>query len=125
VEGSCAALQCVALITSAVAVCCPQVPVEVNVELLQQLKDMGFGETRAARGLHFSGNSTLEVRGCVCVGGGGGSCEGASDVSCWQAAATRGLQAGQRSAIGLPVSWLWAVSQHLHMHGSTVAAYAL
>jgi uncharacterized UBP type Zn finger protein len=48
--------------------CVLQVPVEVNVELLQQLKDMGFGETRAARGLHFSGNSTLEVRG----GGSGG-----------------------------------------------------
>lgn len=39
-----------------------QVPVEVNPELLQQLTEMGFGETRAARGLHFSGNSTLEVR---------------------------------------------------------------
>lgn len=40
-----------------------QVPVEVNPELLQQLTGMGFAETRAARGLHFSGNSTLEVRG--------------------------------------------------------------
>lgn len=42
--------------------CLLQVPVEVNPDLLQQLTEMGFGETRAARGLHFSGNSTLEVR---------------------------------------------------------------
>lgn len=38
----------------------PQVPVEVNTDLLKQLLDMGFSEARAARGLHFSGNSTLE-----------------------------------------------------------------
>lgn len=37
-----------------------QVPVEVNMALLKQLLDMGFSEARAARGLHFSGNSTLE-----------------------------------------------------------------
>lgn len=61
-----------ALKRAAAVLCRPQVPVEVNVELLQQLKDMGFGETRAARGLHFSGNSTLEVRG----GAGGGGVRG-------------------------------------------------
>ncbi|WIA09100.1 hypothetical protein OEZ85_008512 [Tetradesmus obliquus] len=36
------------------------VPVEVSPELLTELLGMGFGEARAARGLHFSGNSTLE-----------------------------------------------------------------
>jgi hypothetical protein len=41
--------------------------------LLHELLAMGFSEPRAARGLHFSGNSTIEVGGwayCVCVGGG-------------------------------------------------------
>ncbi|KAF8072947.1 ubxn1 [Scenedesmus sp. PABB004] len=36
------------------------VPVEVKPELLAELLGMGFSEARAARGLHFSGNSTLE-----------------------------------------------------------------
>ncbi|KAF6266626.1 hypothetical protein COO60DRAFT_1697171 [Scenedesmus sp. NREL 46B-D3] len=36
------------------------VPVEVAPELLQELLGMGFGEARAARGLHFSGNSSIE-----------------------------------------------------------------
>jgi uncharacterized UBP type Zn finger protein len=37
-----------------------QVPVEVRPEMLQELLGMGFGEARAARGLHFSGNSSIE-----------------------------------------------------------------
>jgi hypothetical protein len=72
----------------------PQVPVEVNPELLQQLTEMGFGETRAQRGLHFSGNSTLEVGACgqLCFEAGYRSgvlhlqqCPGASAQS-WQLA---------------------------------------
>lgn len=42
------------------SLCNPQVAVEVSPELLTELLGMGFGEARAARGLHFSGNSTLE-----------------------------------------------------------------
>jgi hypothetical protein len=38
----------------------PQVPVEVRPEMLTELLGMGFGEARAARGLHFSGNSSIE-----------------------------------------------------------------
>jgi uncharacterized UBP type Zn finger protein len=37
-----------------------QVPVEVSPQLLQELLAMGFGEARAARALHFSGNSALD-----------------------------------------------------------------
>lgn len=33
---------------------------EVKPDLLRELLEMGFSEARAARGLHFSGNSTLE-----------------------------------------------------------------
>lgn len=37
-----------------------QVPVEVQPDLLQELLQMGFSEARASRGLHFSGNSSIE-----------------------------------------------------------------
>jgi uncharacterized UBP type Zn finger protein len=37
-----------------------QVPVQVQEDLLKELLEMGFTEARAARGLHFSGNSSVE-----------------------------------------------------------------
>eukprot|EP00775_Hariotina_reticulata_P013661 gene13661-13783_t len=37
-----------------------KVPVQVQEDLLKELLEMGFTEARAARGLHFSGNSSVE-----------------------------------------------------------------